>query len=46
MEGVSLCKIGQVTDAMTLQVWTDGETILDSPIGELKEAWQSPLDWS
>ena len=43
---IAMGKIGTVTDGESVVV-RSGETVLiNSPVSELKEAWQSPLDWS
>jgi phosphoribosylformylglycinamidine synthase len=43
---IAIAKLGKVTDGENVVV-RSGETVLiNSPVGELKEAWQSPLDWS
>ena len=43
---IAVAKIGTVTDGEGVVI-NSGETVLiNSPVSELKEAWQSPLDWS
>ena len=43
---IAMGKIGTVTDGESVVV-RSGETVLiNSPVSELKEAWQSPLDWN
>jgi hypothetical protein len=34
-----------ITEEDQLVVNNDGEILLTTPIGQLKEAWQSPLRW-
>ena len=46
MAEVALFAIGNVTDAMKLTITTEDEQLIDTPVAELKEAWQSPLNWS
>ena len=46
MTDVTLCQIGEVTDLMQLKIDSDGDSLINAAIGELKEAWQSPLDWN
>jgi phosphoribosylformylglycinamidine synthase len=46
MNGISLANIGQVTGSGILTIYgIDDRTILDKPVGELKEAWQRPIRW-
>ncbi len=46
MSGASLATIGQITEPEVLEVYgLNGEKILNASLGELKEAWQSPLRW-
>ena len=43
---IAVAKIGTVTDGENVVI-NSGETeLINSPVGALKEAWQSPLDWS
>ena len=43
---IAVAKIGTVTDGESVVI-NSGETeLINSPVGALKEAWQSPLDWS
>lgn len=46
MQDVALTLLGQVTDSSSLEIVAQEETLVDVPIGELKEAWQSPLNWN
>ncbi len=46
MTDVAICRLGEVTNSMQLQIESDGETLISAAIGELKEAWQSPLNWN
>jgi len=46
MAEVTLFQIGSVTDSMKLTIESDNERLIDAAIGDLKEAWQSPLNWS
>jgi phosphoribosylformylglycinamidine synthase len=46
MADVSLYQVGSVTDSMKLVISTEDEPLVDTAIGDLKEAWQSPLNWS
>jgi len=46
MSGISLAAIGQVTDAEMLEIYgLKGDRVVSKSLGELKEAWQSPLRW-
>lgn len=45
MQDVALTLLGQVTDSSSLEIVAQEEALIDVPIGELKAAWQSPLDW-
>lgn len=46
MADIAFCHVGEVTDSMQLEIHSDGQSLIDAPIGALKEAWQSPLNWS
>jgi phosphoribosylformylglycinamidine (FGAM) synthase-like enzyme len=46
MHGTSFAAIGQVTDSGVLEIYgLNGEMIVNTPVAELKEAWQKPLRW-
>jgi phosphoribosylformylglycinamidine (FGAM) synthase-like enzyme len=46
MGGTSFAAIGEVTESDILEIYgRDGRTIVSEALGELKEAWQSPLRW-
>jgi len=46
MAGVDFAVVGEVTGKEKLEVYgLDGEIVLSASIGELKEAWQRPLQW-
>ena len=46
MKGITESVIGQVTDAEVLEVYgLKGDRVVSKSLGELKEAWQSPLRW-
>jgi len=46
MAGVSLSKVGVVTDGEALEIYgLKGNKIVSKSLGELKEAWQKPLRW-
>ncbi len=46
MQGISLVRLGQVTDSGTLVVRNGKRVLINSSVEQLKRAWQSPLDWS
>jgi phosphoribosylformylglycinamidine synthase len=41
-----LAFLGTVESAPTLTIKSGDETVIDAPIDQLKNAWQSPLDWN
>ncbi|HUV45400.1 MAG TPA: AIR synthase-related protein, partial [Dehalococcoidales bacterium] len=45
--GETVCTvIGQVMDSEVLEVYgLNGRPVVNKPIADLKEAWQSPLRW-
>jgi phosphoribosylformylglycinamidine synthase len=43
---IALTKIGTVTDGESVVVRSGENVLINSLVGELKEAWQSPLDWN
>jgi phosphoribosylformylglycinamidine synthase len=45
LDEVTFARIGMITEEDQLVVNNDGEILLTTPIGQLKEAWQSPLRW-
>jgi phosphoribosylformylglycinamidine synthase len=46
MGDTSWAVIGEVTGSDTLEVYgQDGHKVVDKPISDLKEAWQSPIRW-
>ncbi|MGB2878528.1 MAG: AIR synthase-related protein, partial [Dehalococcoidales bacterium] len=46
MKGITESVIGQVTDAEMLEIYgLKGDRVVSKSLGELKEAWQSPLRW-
>ena len=45
LEGATLSPIGSVTEDDQLVVESGGQLLLSTPVGQLKEAWQSPLRW-
>jgi phosphoribosylformylglycinamidine synthase len=46
MEGVPMAAIGHVSHEETLKVFgLNDEEVLNTPLSELKEAWQQPLNW-
>ena len=46
MADVTMFHVGSVNDSMKLTITTEDEQLIDTAVGELKEAWQSPLNWS
>jgi phosphoribosylformylglycinamidine synthase len=46
MLDIPLYCIGQVTEHSNLNITVGEESLIDLPISKLKQAWQSPLDWS
>jgi phosphoribosylformylglycinamidine synthase len=46
MEGVAVAKLGEVTETLSLSIVAEQETLIDVPVADLKQAWQSPLDWN
>lgn len=45
LKGATLSRIGSVTEDDQLVVESGGQLLLSTPVGQLKEAWQSPLRW-
>ncbi len=43
--GVACSRIGTVTEETQLIIENQSTRVVDVPIGELKAAWQNPLDW-
>jgi phosphoribosylformylglycinamidine synthase II len=43
--GLPLFQIGQVTTETQLVINSGSENLIDAAIAELKQAWQSPLNW-
>ena len=44
--GLSLTELGEVTEEARLKVNdAEGQTLIDSDLSVLKDAWQSPLNW-
>ncbi len=46
LAGVALTQVGTVVDGDRLVIRSDDQILIESPIGDLKSAWQNPLDWS
>ncbi|MCH2370650.1 MAG: AIR synthase-related protein, partial [Pirellulales bacterium] len=43
--GVTVARVGTITEDDQLVVNNGDKNLLTTPIGQLKEAWQSPLRW-
>lgn len=46
MEGVAVCKLGNVTDSSECVIRDGSRVVIQKPVAELKRIWQAPLDWS
>jgi len=45
LDGVPHAAVGQVTDGSRLEISTGGVSLVAAELKDLKQAWQSPLDW-
>jgi phosphoribosylformylglycinamidine synthase len=45
LAGLPVSRLGKVTTADRLVIRSGAKALIDAPLAELKEAWQSPLRW-